>query len=862
MRRTDKLAPRLWARRHRRLTIFTGLLLILIALLGATYAWLAVDLPSPDELYHRRSAPSTRILDRQGRLLYEIIDPHAGHHQPLSLDEIPLACQQATIATEDANFYANPGVDLAGILRAAWINLRGGEVLAGGSTITQQLTRNLLLDPQERAERTLKRKLRESLLAWRIARRYDKDEILTLYLNETYYGNLAYGIQAAAKAYFGKPATDLDLAECALLAGLPQAPALYDPLVDPQAAQVRQSVVLDLMRKQDYIDEEQARLAAAEQLHFAATPFPIAAPHFVMYVRAWLEEKYGLEAIYQRGLVVTTTLDLDWQHAAETVVRNRLAQLQAPPLDRSQPGKNVNNAALVALDPHSGEILTMLGSPNYFDPQVDGAVNATLALRQPGSAIKPVTYAAAFDPRRSDSLTAGGAILDVRTSFPTREGLPYVPVNYDHRYHGPVSAREALASSYNLPAVTVLDMVGLETMTALARRMGITTFDDPPDEESGEGRFGLALTLGGGEVRLLELSAAYATFANGGQRVEPIAVRAVADAEGNLLYQAREQARESVLSPQVAYLISHILSDEQARAPAFGEGSVLRLACSGERCQGNRPAAVKTGTTTDWRDNWTVGYTPDLVTGVWVGNADNQPMERVSGVSGAGPIWHDFMQLALQGRPARDFERPPGIIEVEICSLSGLLPTPYCPHTRSELFIAGTEPKLYDTWYQPFIIDSATGLLADASTPPERAETRVYIVLPEPARDWARQQGWPEPPTAPSLASSTGQTGGSAGAPDFQLVMTRPDPGSVYRLSPNLPPSAQRIEVSARPASGVMVSEVTLHVDGIPLETLRVPPYRTFWTLEPGPHSFSARGRTIDGRRLESDAVWIVVREE
>jgi membrane peptidoglycan carboxypeptidase len=222
MRRTDKLAPRLWARRHRRLTILTGLLLILIALLGATYAWLAVDLPSPDELYHRRSTPSTRILDRQGRLLYAIIDPHAGHHQPLSLDEIPLACQQATIATEDANFYANPGVDLAGILRAAWINLRGGEVLAGGSTITQQLTRNLLLDPQERAQRTLKRKLRESLLAWRIARRYDKDEILTLYLNETYYGNLAYGIQAAAKAYFGKPATDLDLAECALLAGLPQ----------------------------------------------------------------------------------------------------------------------------------------------------------------------------------------------------------------------------------------------------------------------------------------------------------------------------------------------------------------------------------------------------------------------------------------------------------------------------------------------------------------------------------------------------------------------------------------------------------------------------------------------------------------
>jgi membrane peptidoglycan carboxypeptidase len=883
MERTD----RTFTRRRRWLARLLGLLLILIGALWAVYNWLAVDLPSPDELYQRRSAPSTRILDRHGRLLYEIIDPHAGRHTPLSLDQIPLACQQATIATEDANFYANPGVDLAGILRAAWINLRGGEVLAGGSTITQQLARNLLLDPQERAERTLKRKLRESILAWRIARRYDKDQVLTLYLNETYYGNLAYGIEAAANTYFGKPAADLDLAECALLAGLPQSPAVYDPLVNLKSAHTRQAVVLELMRKQGYIDQEQARLAAAERLHFASIPFPIQAPHFVMYVRAWLEQKYGLEAIYQQGLVVTTTLDLDWQHTAEEVVRNRLAQLQAPPLEKTGPGKNVNNAALVAVDPHSGEILTMLGSPDYFDLQIDGAVNASLALRQPGSAIKPVTYAAAFDPNRPEPLTPGSVILDVRTSFPTHEGLPYVPVNYDHRYHGPVSARQALASSYNLPAVKVLDLVGVETMTALARRMGITTFDDPPGDYSAKGpspepvegqgheplggRFGLALTLGGGEVRLLELSAAYAAFANGGQRVEPVAVLAVADAQGKQLYRAREQTGEAVLSPQVAYLISHVLSDEQARAPAFGEGSVLNLTCprlrAGARdprsdtggageCQGSRPAAVKTGTTSDWRDNWTVGYTPDLVVGVWVGNADNQPMERVSGVSGAGPIWHDFMELALLGRPSRPFDRPPGIIEVEICSLSGLLPTPYCPHTRTELFIAGTEPKLYDTWYQPFSIDSATGLLATADAPPERVETRVYIVLPEGAREWARQQGWPEPPTAASPAAA------GAHHTRFQLVMTRPDPGSIYHLSPNLPRSAQQIEVSARPADGTMIAEVTLYVDGRPLRSFRVPPFRTFWALEPGEHSFLARGRAVDGKRLESEPVWVLVREQ
>ncbi|MCP4517289.1 MAG: PBP1A family penicillin-binding protein, partial [Delftia sp.] len=763
------------------------------------------------------------------------------------LEQIPPACQQATIATEDANFYANPGVDPTGILRAAWINLRGGEVLAGGRTITQQLARNLLLDPQERAQRTLKRKLRESLLAWRMARRYSKDEILTLYLNETYYGNLAYGIQAAANTYFGKAASDLDLAECALLAGLPQAPALYDPLQALPAARARQAVVLELMRKQGYINQEQARLAAAERLHLASTPFPIQAPHFVMYVYAWLEREYGLETIYQQGLVVTTTLDLDWQHTAETVARNRLAQLRQAPLEKDQPDKNVNNAALVALDPHSGEIIAMLGSPNYFEAQIDGAVNAALALRQPGSAIKPITYAAAFDPTRPDPLTPGSVILDVRTSFPTREGLPYVPVNYDHRYHGPVPAREALASSYNMPAVQVLQKVGVENMAALARRMGNSTFDDPPEDESGGGRYGLALTLGGGEVRLLELTAAYAALANGGYRVEPLAVLAVADSQGRALYQAREQDQEQVLSPQVAYLVSHILSDNRARTPAFGEGSVLRLR--------QRPAAAKTGTTTDYRDNWTVGYTPGLAVGVWVGNADNTSMNQVSGVSGAGPIWHDFMELTLLGHPARQFQRPPGIIEVEICSLSGLLPTPYCSHTRDELFIAGTEPKLYDSWYQPFLIDSANGLLAGSDTPPERVESLVYIVLPKEAQEWARQQGWPEPPAAPAPAPGAQNS-------RFQLVMMRPDPGSIYHLSPNLPLSAQQIEVSARPAGDTPIAELTLFVDERPLQSFRVPPYRAFWALEPGEHRFVARGQAVDGSRLESEAVWVLVREE
>ncbi|HSD84140.1 MAG TPA: PBP1A family penicillin-binding protein, partial [Anaerolineae bacterium] len=634
-------------RRHWKLALFIVLIVSLACPLGI-YAWLFVDLPSLDVLYQHASAPSTRILDRHGRVLYEISDPHQGRHTPIKFGDIPPACREATIATEDANYYSHPGVDIVGSIRALWINIQGGEVLSGGSTITQQLARNLLLSPDERTQRTLTRKLRESILAWRITQRFSKDDILALYLNEAYYGNLAIGIEAAAQVYFGKAAGELDLAECALLAGLPQSTALYDPLTNLTAAKQRQAVVLDLMAKQGYITPDRAELAKAEDLQFAATPFPIAAPHFVAYVRQWLEDRYGLEAIYTQGLVVTTTLDLDWQNTAQSIAQRHITELQKDKPD--QPGKNVNNAAVVALDPRSGEILVMLGSPDYFDKKIDGAVNAAIAQRQPGSSIKPITYAAAFDPQAPEPLTPASMILDVRSSFPTKEGDPYVPKNYDLQFHGPVSAREALASSYNIPAVKVLQHVGLERMIALARALGISTFGQPD-------RYGFSLTLGGGEVRLLDMALAYSAFANGGLKVDPVAVLQVADATGNVLYRNTVQHSESVLDPRVAYLITSILSDNKARAPAFGEYSTLRL---------TRPAAAKTGTTTDWKDAWIMGYTPDIVTGVWVGNADNKPMERVSGITGAGPIWHDFTQEALKGRPAQDFVRPEGLIDLNV----------------------------------------------------------------------------------------------------------------------------------------------------------------------------------------------------
>jgi membrane peptidoglycan carboxypeptidase len=428
---------------------FSSLVLILgLAGLIAAYQWLVVDLPSLDRLTDNLIVPSTKILARDGRLLYEIADPAGLHHTTVPLDDIPLALQQATIATEDASFYTNPGVDVVGILRALWINFTGGEVLAGGSTLTQQVARNMLLDPQERAERTLTRKLRESILAWRLSRAYTKDEILALYLNQTYYSHLAHGVEAAAQTFFGKPARELDLAESALLAGLPQAPSLYDPLLFPEAAGERQAVVLDLMVRNGFITAEEARLAKDEVLQFASNPFPIEAPHFVFYVWNLLEQRYGPEVLYS-GLNVTTSLDLDLTRKAEAIARRRLGEIA----DRLGPPANATDAALIALDPRTGQILVMLGSPDYFNAGISGAVNLSTALRQPGSAIKPLTYAAALSPELCGDgigLVAGEAacpwtpatmILDVRTAFSTREGFAYVPQNYDRAFHGPVSAR-------------------------------------------------------------------------------------------------------------------------------------------------------------------------------------------------------------------------------------------------------------------------------------------------------------------------------------------------------------------------------------------------------------------------------------
>ncbi|MFN2284134.1 MAG: PBP1A family penicillin-binding protein [Anaerolineae bacterium] len=782
------------------------------------YLWLCAGLPAPDDLSAYTSAPSSKIYDRHGQLLFEMPPPYTGSHTPVILDDIPSYLIQATIATEDATFYSNPGMDLQGILRAVWINVQGGE--AGGSTITQQLVRTVMFSADERVERTLYRKLRELILAIRITRRYSKDEILTLYLNETYYGNMAYGVEAAAQAYFAKSARDLDLAECALLAGLPQAPGFYNPLEALDVVKARQGVVLDLMVKQGYVMAQDAQLAKTEALDFAAAPFPIRAPHFVMFVRNQLERELGLARVQAGGLNVYTTLDLALTDSARDIIRQHLALLAVCHYDPECPpgGRNVRNAALVALDPQTGEIVAMVGSPDYFSPRIAGAVNGAMALRQPGSSIKPLTYAAAFEraAQGQGDFTPATMLLDVRTSFVTREGTPYVPLNYDLIFRGPVRLREALASSYNLIAVKVLDAIGVEALTGMARRLGITTFDDPD-------RIGLAMGLGGGEVRLLELTAAYAAFANGGYAVQPRVIQRVEDAEGAVLLVETDSLGDlapasRVLDARVAYLITDILSDDLARIPTFGEDSVLNL---------SHPAAVKTGTTTDFRDNWTVGYTPELVVGVWVGNADNETMKEVTGVTGAAPIWHDVMEVALKGRPVQTFTRPDGLVEVEVCALSGELPGPDCPHRIIETFIAGTEPTTVCTMHQ-------------------RIDGVVYTVLPPEAQSWAQEHHLPQPPSAYL-------------SPTPLLRITSPDAGAVYHIDPAQSRETQKIHISV--AANVLFEHIKLYVDDLPLAHFASLPYTHLWRLEPGTHTFYAIGFTFDEMEIPSDVITIEVYE-
>lgn len=616
------------------------------------------DLRTVAETYMRRYQPgpeprifeSSVLYDRKGRVLAEIFDEGRRVWTPLS--QISPTLIQAIIATEDATFYTNRGVDRRRAVAALIQNLADPEQLSGASTITMQLARNLFMPPAERFQPTLERKINEVLLAQELTELFTKDEILEMYLNLVYFGHRAYGPEAAARTYFGKSALALSMAEATLLAGLPQQPARLDPFLNFEAAKRRQRIVLDLMVRHGYLNAATADRIFAEPITLAEDPDrrPTQAPHFVQYVRESLARYPELGNLGRVGLNIYTTLDLDMHNLAQQIVSEQVRALR--------PRFNLNNAALVALKPGTAEILVMVGSADFNDARIGGQVNVVLRERQPGSAIKPVLYVAAFD---ANLISPATVLWDLSVTYPVVGARPYTPRNYDGRLRGPVTARMALAGSLNVPAVKLMEGVGLERFVDVANRMGVRSLSEDDIR-----RAGLAMTLGGSEVTLFDLVVSYHTIANQGLYVEPTAILRITDARGRLIPLPPQERRQAV-SPAAAYLVTDILSDNDARAPIFGANSPLRL---------SRPAAAKTGTTTSFRDNLTVGYTRYLVAGVWAGNNDGRPMRNATGITGAAPIWKMFMEAVMadpvllrtldapEDPAAWTFEQPDDIVRI------------------------------------------------------------------------------------------------------------------------------------------------------------------------------------------------------
>ncbi len=642
------------------LKLFFILSLLFLLFLGAgtvavsnVYSYYARELSGQmDRLKTRHVFETSRIYDRNGFLLYELFGE--GKRTKLeSLDQVPQELIWATLAAEDKTFYENSGVDVAGIVRAALLIAQSGEIQGGGSTLTQQLIRNALFTQQERYSPTLDRKIREAMLAVEMTRTYSKDEILLMYLNEIPYGNLSYGIEAAAQSYFGRHASELNLAQCAFLAGLPQSPTEYNPFFQGgmEKAKARQWDVLRLMVENGYITQQQADASYDEPTRFASQETPIYAPHFVMWVRQQLENDpdIGPEKLYNGGLTIYTSLDYRYQRLAENLIRLRLSQPDAI-------AYNANNGAFLAMKPATGEVLAMVGSVDYnlvkpsrcgFEGNVvDGQVNVTLSHRQPGSAFKPVVYLAAF----TKGWTPATIVVDASTNFAAPGAPPYVPKNYSGGFMGAITVRTALACSLNIPAIKALQFAGIEYTVDLAHRMGVTGLQDPNE-------YYLPLAIGGGAVSVLDLATAYSTIDNLGRYVPPVAILKIVDSDGHVIKEYKPaplEMRPQVVEARYAYMVVSIISDRNARIPAFGANNVLEV---------SRPAAAKTGTAEDWSDDWTMGFTPYLVAGGWIGNNNYETLtlgciqrggggSGIPGASAIGVVWHQFMEaLFNQGDP-------------------------------------------------------------------------------------------------------------------------------------------------------------------------------------------------------------------
>ena len=737
------------------------------------YAWFAPLTP----LDRQAPAAGTLIVDRHGVPLLR--DTSEGTRIPVALDHVAPIAVAATVAAEDQRFWAHPGIDPFAVTRALTDAASARSGPRGASTITQQLARLAYLPDAEGP--ALLRKAREALIALQLEARHPKRELIEAYLNHVYYGRGAYGIEAAARRYFSVAARHLDLAQASYLAGLPQSPALYGDEHAPERALARQRYVLDRLVATGVIDASQADEAARLPLAVAGEDDEVPAPHFTTMVMDELASVRP-DLAGRPGLIVETTLDATLQRAATRALRVRLDRIAA---------WGAGNGAVVVMDAASGALIALVGSADFAEAEA-GQVNMALAPRQPGSAMKPLLYAAALE----HGYTAASMLLDVPSSFQTPLGV-YIPTNADHRYRGPVALRTALASSLNVPAVRTLDEIGVAALVRTANRAGLSDIDAPEP-------YGLSLALGSAEVPLLRLTAAYGAIANEGRLAEPYAIDRVRDATtGEVLYEREPPAQARVMSPGHAFLLSDILSDPIAREPGFGAGSVLETPF---------PAAVKTGTTFEFRDNWTVGFTPDRVVGVWVGNARGEPMLGLSGVDGAGPVWRDVIEAASVDRPAQGFEPPPTVASAIVCAPTGLRPGPHCPSPVSEWFVAGTEPADIEGYY----VLEADGALA--------------INPPVEARAWAARSGV-------RLADDYDHES------RISVAIVQPAEGAILYIAPELP----RQETILRATVPAGVEHVEFRVDGVAVGSAAGPDAYVVWQMIVGTHTLEVVATFADG---------------
>lgn len=829
---------RLWRARMLR---FAAISLIAMTVLGifatiGLVAWVARDMPNPNSIRQRASG-GAKILDRHGDLLYDALGNEM--RQPINIDQAPQYLKEATIAIEDKDFYSHGGFDPLTPFRIGYNYIfRRGRVV-GGSTLTQQLVKMQLLTN----ERSVIRKFKEFILAIEIERQFTKDEILQMYMNEAPYGGQAIGVGAASQMYFKKNVQDLTLTESAILAGLPQRPTAYSPFLgrttdDGQPLwQWRAEGVLRRMREDGYITPELEEQAIQElpNTQFSQEQVSIRAPHFVFYVLDELETLYGAEAVRSSGLTVRTSLDLPFYEETQTIVQEEIAKVA---------NFNITNGAVIAMDPRNGEILSMVGSKDYFAEDIPGKFNVAVdGLRQPGSSIKPVTYATAL----MQGYTPASMVVDASTVFaPNDQVDPYQPRNYDGIFRGPMTLRRALAESNNVVAVKLLANVGVENMLSTAYDMGFPTL-----EATGENlrRFGLAVTLGGAEVHLIDTVTAYSTFANGGQTVEPVSILEITDVEGRSIYQHRAVPGRQALTPGVAYLINSILSDNIARSGAFGTASQLNIE--------GRPIAVKTGTTNDQRDNWTIGWSQSTMVGVWVGNNDNSRMTQVaSGVTGASPIWNRVMRAAIaSGRTTDAWPVPDTIEQVRVDAISGY-PAHDDLEAREEWVVKGSLPTGSDPIHQKVRLCRGQRRLASAADLARNEwEERVFVNLYE--NDVISQDGrnrWQEGINAwiaqqPDPNAFQAPTEVCEGSTETLVLIHRPQNERDY--------SEESIEVEIEVASEERMQRVEIYVNGQRRESFSSAPYRTTLNLPRGRYELQAKAIRENNEEINSGTVKI-----